>query len=84
MNETPCPVPVDLLASLLKSETAHTLDTVRNLPLMQRAALAAFCFSRSHMRSLSLEVARECDVRSLRLAAGLAGEALIEQSRAAA
>lgn len=80
-NETVCPVAVDLLALLLRSDETRVAETVRSLPPEQRAALAAFCFQRSHMRSLSFKVAIQCDAKSLRIAAGSAGEALIEQSR---
>lgn len=80
-NEITCPVPVDLLALLLRSDETRTAEIVRALPPTQRAALAAFCYLRSHMRTLGFKIAKECDVRSLRLAAGAAAELLIEHSR---
>lgn len=80
-NEAACPVDVDLLASLLRSNKFEITETVGSLPMSQRANLAAFCYSRSHMRSLSFQVAAHCDERSLRLVGGWAGEILIEQSR---
>lgn len=80
-NEIACPVPVDLLALLLRSNEVRSAQIVETLPMMKRAQLAAFCYSRCHMRSLGFRIAALCDERSLRLAAGIAGEILIDQSR---
>lgn len=80
-NEVTAPVPLELLALLLRSDEAAAADIVRSMPEAQRASLAAFCFSRSHMRALSFRIAAHCEPRSLRLAAGVTAEALIEQSR---
>ena len=80
-NEIACPVAVDLLALLLRSDEARLANIVEALPPLQRARLAVFCYSRCHMRSLSFKIACHCDERSLRTAGGAAGEALIEQSR---
>lgn len=79
-NETPCPVPLEVLALLLRSDVQRIDEISLSIPEVQRAALAAFCYSRAHMRTLSFRIARSCDVRSLRLAAGLAAEGLISQS----
>lgn len=80
-NEIACPVPVELLADLLRSGEEQVARHAQALPIAQRAALAGFCFSRSHLRSLSFTVAAQCDVVSLRALTGMASEALIDQSR---
>ena len=80
-NEAACPVPLDLLALLLRSDEGRIAEIVRMLPALQRATLAAFCFSRCHMRSLGLGIAAECDEQSLYEAAGSAGEVLFDLSR---
>jgi len=83
-NETPSPVPLEILALLLRSDEQKIEDIALSIPEMQRAALAAFCYSRAHMRPLSFQLARHCDVRSLRMTAGLAAEGLISQSQSCA
>lgn len=80
-NEAVCPVPLDLLALLLRSEEARVAEIVMMLPALQRASLAAFCFSRCHMRALGLQIAAHCDEHALDEAAGSAGEVLFELSR---
>ena len=80
-NEAACPVPLELLALLLRSEEERVAVTVATLPMAQRAALATFCFSRCHMRDLGIQVASLCDEPALRAYAGTAGEALFDYSR---
>jgi hypothetical protein len=80
-NEVACPVAVDLLATLLRADEFRLAAILRTLPLAQRAELAAFCYSRCHMRSLGFLIAGFCDNKSLRKAAGAAGEALLVSSR---
>ena len=80
-NEIACPIPVDALAALLRSDEDQVTRQAQALPVAQRAALAGFCFSRSHLRNLSFLVAAQCDVVSLRAVTGMASEVLIEQSR---
>lgn len=80
-NEADCPVDVALLALLLRSDATRLAEILQGLPLSQRAALAAFCYSRCHMRDLSFQIASSCDEKSLRTAAGSIGEALLVSSR---
>jgi hypothetical protein len=80
-NEANCPVDVGLLALLLRSDATRLAEILQGLPLSQRAALAAFCYSRCHMRDLSFQIASSCDEKSLRTAAGSIGEALLLSSR---
>lgn len=79
-NEATCPVPLDLLALMLRSDKARVILTVDTLPARQRASLAAFCFYRCHMRSLAFVVASRCDERSLR-DAGLSGTMLLDRAQ---
>ena len=80
-NEARCPVAVDLLALLLRSDETRVADLVGTLPLTQRAALAAFCYSRSHMRNLGFQIASTCDEKSLKVADGSVWQALVAYSR---
>lgn len=78
-NEAACPAPVEFLAKLLRCTEQEVAKQVQQLPGRQRAALAGFCYSRSHLRSLGIMIAAQCDVVALRLMTGAASEALIEQ-----
>ena len=80
--KTSCPVPLELLALLVRCDEARLAATVGELPDARRAALAAYCFDRYHMRRLGFAVARHCTERSLEAAA--AGRHLFELSRNAA
>jgi hypothetical protein len=80
-NEPVSPVSLDTLALLLRSDEGRLAEILEGVPMLQRAALAAFCFSRCHMRSLSFTIAAHCDERSLRKAGGPSAEILLEQSR---
>ena len=80
-NEATCPIPIELLALLLRSGDARVEEIVAGHPEAQRAALAAFCFQRSHMRRLGLVVATQCSREILWKTAGFVGEVLFDQSR---
>ena len=77
-NEAVCPVPVEFLSMLLRSTERYVAEQVEPLPALQRAALAGFCYSRAHLRSLAFVVAGQCDVVALRRMTGTASDALIE------
>ena len=79
-NETTCPIPVELLALLLRSDEPRVVELISALPAQQRAALAVFCYARSHMRSLGFQIAATCDVRALRVADGIAWQNLVTHS----
>ncbi|WP_156386752.1 hypothetical protein [Aureimonas sp. Leaf454] len=80
-NEAPCPVPLEMLSLLLRADAANTETIAMSLPVPQRAALAAFCYNRRHLRDLAFRLALHCDDRSLVRAAGTVGIVLYEQSR---
>ncbi|MEF2070420.1 hypothetical protein [Consotaella aegiceratis] len=80
-DENACPIPLELLALMMRADQNKVSDIVQAMPMAQRAALAAFCIARCHLRPLAFQVARHCDARSLRLMAGNAGEVLLDQAR---
>lgn len=80
-NEAACPVSLDTLSLLLRSDAGATETIAMGLPPAQRAALAAFCYNRRHLRGLAFRLALYCDDRSLVRAAGTVGIVLYEQSR---
>lgn len=82
-NEAACPVDLQLLGLLLRSSQARVIEIVDGQEPSQRAALAAFCFGRAHMRDLAVLIAQRCSTASLRAASGLLGEMLIEHAQAA-
>lgn len=80
-NETTCPVALDVLALLLRSDDSQMADIIGLLPESQRASLATFCYRRSHLRSLSFQIASQCSATSLVTADGGCGVELFDQSR---
>jgi len=82
-NEAACPVDLELLGLLLRSPEARVFEIVDGQEPSQRAALAAFCFGRAHMRDLAVLIAQRCSAASLRSANGLLGEMLIEHVQTA-
>lgn len=80
-NEPTCPIPLELLALLLRSPDDRIVATVRELAPLHRATLAAYCVGRSHMRRIGLVIAAECSEHALWEVAGKVGLALFEQSR---
>ncbi|WP_422039959.1 hypothetical protein [Roseibium sp.] len=77
-----CPVPEDLLKQLLEATLNVVTDVGIELPERQRAALAVYCYRRSHLRRLGLSMARLCSRSSLMMEAGHAGELIHVQAQA--
>lgn len=69
-----CPVPEDLLKRLLDATLNVVTDVGSQLPDHQRAALAVYCYRRSHLRQLGLSLAALCSRTALMMEAGHAGE----------
>ncbi|MBC8128688.1 MAG: hypothetical protein H7Y08_00020 [Rhizobiaceae bacterium] len=82
-NEAACPVPLDLLALMLRSDETRMRETVLLIAPTQRATLAVFCYGRVHLRALGFQIAALCDERSLSKVAGALGAVLFDQSREA-
>ena len=76
-----CPVPLDMLGALYRSEAEAFRALLAGIPEETRARLAAFLYSRSHTHEMGLRVAATCDERSMRSTAGALGEAIFAQSR---
>ncbi|MBO0661973.1 hypothetical protein LQ948_05700 [Jiella sp. MQZ9-1] len=79
-NETTCPVSLDLLAKLLRSDGPLKDDLIRAIAPMERARLAFFCYNRVHLRALAFHITLLCDLRELRILAGAKGDLLYQQA----
>jgi hypothetical protein len=71
----------EVIGHLRTSPTRSIDGLVSDLPEERRAALAVFCYSRSHLYEVALAIAATCDERTLVLAGGRPGTFLFEQSR---
>lgn len=80
-NEAQCPVPLELLARLMRISDEQANDTIQGLPERQRAELAVFCYGRGHLRDLGLKVAANCSDADLIRTAGVAGAVIAQQAR---
>ncbi|KAB0682766.1 hypothetical protein [Aureimonas leprariae] len=76
-----CPVPLELLALLLRSDAGRLRAMIDELPETPRAALALYCFSRYHLRRLGLSVALRCPERSLEAVGGSDGRQVLALAR---
>lgn len=79
-NETTCPVPLEVLALLLRADERLKPGLIQEIPGPVRARLAFFCYNRVHLRTLAFEVTAQCDLRDLRLLAGTKGDLLYMQA----
>jgi hypothetical protein len=77
-----CPVPEDLLKRLLDATLNAVSDVGAQLSEAQRAALAVYCYRRSHLRQLGLSLAALCSRSALMMEAGHAGELIHVQAQA--
>lgn len=76
-----CPVPLDLVASLIRAAPEELADLLEGVPEVTRAELAVWLYGRSHTHEMGVRIAATCEGASLRRAAGLLGNALHELSR---
>jgi hypothetical protein len=76
-----CPVPEELIGRLYVSPIQDIDSIVSQLPPGPRGSLAAFCYSRAHLRDIGLAIAATCDLETLVDAGGRAGTKLFEISR---
>ena len=81
LNEASIPVPENLFGQLTQAEPMDAVEIARQLPLENRARLAAFCYGKRHLNHLGLLLAATCDRMSLRRAMGNAGDVVFKQSR---
>ena len=81
LNETSVPIPENLFGQLAQAEPVDAIEIARELPLQNRARLAAFCYARRHLNHLGLLIASTCDLMTLKRVMGTAGEVVYRQSR---
>ena len=81
LNETSVPIPEKLFSQLAQAEPAAAAEIAKELPLQNRARLAAFCYARRHLNHLGLLIASTCDLMTLKRTMGTAGEVVYRQSR---
>ena len=81
LNETSIPIPENLFGQLAQAEPADAVEIAKELPLQNRARLAAFCYARRHLNHLGLLIASTCDLMTLKRAMGTVGEVVYRQSR---
>lgn len=81
LNEGVAPVPENLFGQLANAEPKDAVEIASQLPLENRARLAAFCYARRHLNHLGLLIASTCDRMALRRAFGTAGDVVFQQSR---
>ncbi len=78
-----CPVSLDVLGQLYRSDVHARSEMLLAVPEGQRARLALFCYNRAHFRELAVAIAATCDPEALVALAGTVGEVLSVQCRAA-
>ena len=79
--ESDCPVPLDLVARLMRTELDTAPGLLDTIPEATRARLAVWLYGRSHTHEIGVRVAATCEGASLRRAGGLAGNMLHDLSR---
>lgn len=80
-NEPTCPIPLELLALLLRSPDARVAEIVREMPMLARATLAIHCLARTHLRRIALVTAAQCTEHALWEVGGAVGSTLFDQCR---
>ncbi|EAS49281.1 MAG: hypothetical protein ABJF67_09545 [Aurantimonas coralicida] len=79
-NEANCPVHLEILALLLRSDDATKQALIREIPGPTRARLAFFCYNRVHLRGLAFQITALCELADLRTIAGAKGDLLYSQA----
>src|SRR3954469_10087764 len=80
-DDEECPVSEELLGRLYRSTHHDINELISGLSGSRRGSLAAFCYGRAHLRDIGLAIAATCDLETLVVAGGRAGNFLFEQSR---
>lgn len=76
-----CPVPLDKLGQLYRSDPDDLMEMIREMPEDRRIRLAVFCYSRAHLRDVGLSIAAVCDAARLAEMAGMVGQVMAAQCR---
>jgi hypothetical protein len=80
-DDDECPVSEELIGRLYRSSHHDINELISGLSSSRRGSLAAFCYGRAHLRDIGLAIAATCDLETLVVAGGRAGNFLYEQSR---
>ena len=78
-----CPVGDKMLGQLYRASKEGLTELIATVSPEVRAALAAYCYQRGHLREIGLAVASTCDEHDLVTWGGTAGTALFARSREA-
>ncbi|WP_375461120.1 hypothetical protein [uncultured Enterovirga sp.] len=78
-----CPVPLEKLGQLHRADPEGVLSLVAEMPESARIKLAVFCYGRAHLRDVGLAIAEQCDETRLAQIAGMIGQVMAVQCRAA-
>ena len=81
LNEAACPAPEQITQQVLRADPKDAAEIARQLPEMNRARLAAFCYGRKHLNHLGLMIASTLEMPHLRRAFGTAAAVVYQQSR---
>lgn len=76
-----CPVPLDLVARLIRAAPEALADALEGVSEAKRAQLAVWLYGRSHTHEIGIRIAATCEGATLRRAAGPLGNVLHELSR---
>jgi hypothetical protein len=82
-DDDPCPVSDDMLGELYRVSKEGLPALIATVSPEIRAALASYCYRRSHLQAVGLAVASTCDEHDLVRWGGTAGAVLFARSRAA-
>lgn len=75
-----CPVPLDLIARLMRAGPDAVAEAIACLSGPTRARLAVYLYGRSHTHELGICIAATCDANLLRRVAGIVGTTLHDLS----
>lgn len=81
LQEEACPVPLELLGAIYRSNSRGLDALVAGVPPDTRAMLALYCYRRGHLSSIGLAIAASCEEVDLINAGGRAGSTLFEMAR---
>ncbi|RFC66312.1 hypothetical protein DYI37_02350 [Fulvimarina endophytica] len=80
IREQSCPVALNLLAQLIRTEGEVRAELILEIPDETRAQLGFFCYGRVHLRTLAFDIILACDLKDLRKIAGAKGDLLRQQA----
>ena len=78
-----CPVPLEKLGQLHRADPDGVLALVGEMKEDARIRLAVYCYGRAHLRDVGLAIAEQCSETRLAHMAGMIGQVMVVQCRAA-